>query len=383
MADRIGRGIEIKHLYKIFGERAVEHVDSIKGGMSKTALMEQHSHVLGLKDINISMPGGCIQVIMGLSGSGKSTLIRHINRLIDPTVGEVLVNGVDVVKMNKADLLRFRRHQTAMVFQKFALLPHRTVLDNTVYGLEVQGVPRKRQVENAMLWIERVGLGGFQHRYPNQLSGGMQQRVGLARALTNDAPILLMDEAFSALDPLIRSDMQTVLLELQKEIKKTIVFITHDLDEALRLGDRIAILRDGEVIQQGTSHEIVLRPADEYIARFVKEVNRGRVLHVGAIMEAATSKAEPPGLRTGLKTTLEEAAKMLVQSGEESLSVVDDEGRFAGVIDIRGIAKAIATSEPWPIDANRSGAGRAPDSEQRPRRPAGLAAEASTTRLAI
>ena len=294
MADRIGRGIEIKHLYKIFGERAVEHVDSIKGGMSKTALMEQHSHVLGLKDINISMPGGCIQVIMGLSGSGKSTLIRHINRLIDPTVGEVLVNGVDVVKMNKADLLQFRRHQTAMVFQKFALLPHRTVLDNTVYGLEVQGLPRKRQVENAMLWIERVGLGGFQHRYPNQLSGGMQQRVGLARALTNDAPILLMDEAFSALDPLIRSDMQTVLLELQKEIKKTIVFITHDLDEALRLGDRIAILRDGEVIQQGTSHEIVLRPADEYIARFVKEVNRGRVLQVGAVMEPAASTTAPP-----------------------------------------------------------------------------------------
>lgn len=266
MADRIGHGIEIRRLYKIFGDRAVALVDAVKGGMSKTALMQQHSHVLGLKDINISMAGGCIQVIMGLSGSGKSTLIRHINRLIDPTVGEVLVDGVDVVKMNKADLMQFRRHQTAMVFQKFALLPHRTVLDNTVYGLEVQGVPRKRQVESAMLWIERVGLSGFQNRYPNQLSGGMQQRVGLARALTNDAPILLMDEAFSALDPLIRADMQTVLLDLQKEIKKTIVFITHDLDEALRLGDRIAILRDGEVIQQGTSQEIVLKPADEYIA---------------------------------------------------------------------------------------------------------------------
>ena len=185
MADRIGHGIEIRRLYKIFGDRAVDLVDAVKGGMSKPTLMEQHSHVLGLKDINISMPGGCIQVIMGLSGSGKSTLIRHINRLIDPTVGEVLVDGVDVVKMNKADLLQFRRHQTAMVFQKFALLPHRTVLDNTVYGLEVQGLPRKRQVENAMLWIERVGLGGFQNRYPNQLSGGMQQRVGLARALTN------------------------------------------------------------------------------------------------------------------------------------------------------------------------------------------------------
>ena len=345
MADRVGHGIEIRRLYKIFGERAVDLVDVVKGGMSKAALMEQHSHVLGLKDINISMPGGGIQVIMGLSGSGKSTLIRHINRLIDPTVGEVLVDGVDVVKMNKVDLMQFRRHQTAMVFQKFALLPHRTVLDNTVYGLEVQGVPRKRQVENAMLWIERVGLSGFQNRYPNQLSGGMQQRVGLARALTNDAPILLMDEAFSALDPLIRADMQTVLLDLQKEIKKTVVFITHDLDEALRLGDRIAILRDGEVIQQGTSQEIVLKPADEYIARFVKEVNRGRVLQVGAVMDPVMSTSLPR-TRVSVRTTLEETAKMLTQSGEESVAVIDDEGRPAGVVDIRQIVRAIAPPEP-------------------------------------
>jgi glycine betaine/proline transport system ATP-binding protein len=346
MADRVGHGIEIKHLYKIFGEKAAGLVHAVKGGMSKTALMEQHSHVLGLKDINISMPGGCIQVIMGLSGSGKSTLIRHINRLIDPTVGEVLVDDVDVVKMNKADLLQFRRHQTAMVFQKFALLPHRTVLDNTVYGLEVQGVSRKRQVENAMLWIERVGLSGFQNRYPNQLSGGMQQRVGLARALTNDAPILLMDEAFSALDPLIRADMQTVLLGLQKEIKKTIVFITHDLDEALRLGDRIAILRDGEVIQHGTSQEIVLKPADEYIARFVKEVNRGRVLQVGAVMDPLVSTTVPPRIRVSVRTTLEETAKVLAQSGEDSLAVIDDDGRMVGVVDIRQIVKAMAPPEP-------------------------------------
>jgi glycine betaine/proline transport system ATP-binding protein len=352
MADRTGRGIEIRRLYKIFGKKGADFVEAVKAGMSKTALMQEHSHVLGLKDINISMPGGCIQVIMGLSGSGKSTLIRHINRLIDPTAGEVLVDGVDIVKMNKADLQEFRRHQTAMVFQRFALLPHRTVLDNTVYGLEVQGVPRKQRVESAMRWIERVGLGGFQNRYPNQLSGGMQQRVGLARALTNDAPILLMDEAYSALDPLIRMDMQTVLLDLQKEIRKTIVFITHDLDEALRLGDRIAILRDGEVIQQGTSQEIVLKPADEYIARFVKEVNRGRVLQVGAVMEPALSKTVLPPMRAGVRTTLEEAAKMLAQSGEESLSVVDEEGRLAGVVDIRRIVRAIAASEPTPVGAD-------------------------------
>ena len=350
MADRVGHGIEIKRLYKIFGERAVGLVDAVKGGMSKTALMEQHSHVLGLKDINISMPGGCIQVIMGLSGSGKSTLIRHINRLIDPTVGEVLVDGVDVVKMNKADLMQFRRHQTAMVFQKFALL---AASDGArQHGLRPRSSGRARangksrtRCSGSSGW----GLGGFQNRYPNQLSGGMQQRVGLARALTNDAPILLMDEAFSALDPLIRADMQTVLLGLQKEIKKTIVFITHDLDEALRLGDRIAILRDGEVIQQGTSQEIVLKPADEYIARFVKEVNRGRVLQVGAVMDPLVSTTVPPRIRVSVRTTLEETAKMLAQSGEDSLGVIDDDGRMAGVVDIRQIVKAIAPPEPTPV----------------------------------
>lgn len=379
MADRIGHGIEIKHLYKIFGEKAAGLVDAVKGGMSKAALMERHSHVLGLKDINITMPAGCIQVIMGLSGSGKSTLIRHINRLIDPTAGEVLVGGVDIVKMKKADLLQFRRHQTAMVFQKFALLPHRTVLDNAVYGLEVQGAPRKRQIESAMLWIERVGLGGFENRYPNQLSGGMQQRVGLARALTIDAPILLMDEAFSALDPLIRTDMQTVLLSLQREIKKTIVFITHDLDEALRLGDGIAILRDGEVIQQGTSQQIVLEPADEYIARFVREVNRGRVLHVGAFMEPASSTTVP-GLHTSLRTTLEEAARMLAQSGEEKLAVVDDEGKLAGVVDIHRIVNAIAAPETAGAGGNSARAEPTGPDERR-NRLVDLVAESSTTRL--
>jgi glycine betaine/proline transport system ATP-binding protein len=245
-------GIEIKGLSKVFGPDAAKLVKLLDDGITKVELNERYGHVLGLKDINISMPAGCIQVIMGLSGSGKSTLIRHINRLIDPTSGQILVGNDDVVKMSPHELRNFRRHKTAMVFQKFALLPHRDVLENTVYGLEIQGVPRARQVDAAMHWISRVGLTGFEKSYPNQLSGGMQQRVGLARALTNDAPILLMDEAFSALDPLIRVDMQTILLDLQKEIRKTIVFITHDLDEALRLGDRVAILRDGEVIQQGT-----------------------------------------------------------------------------------------------------------------------------------
>ena len=347
MADPSPRehGIEIRNLYKIFGLKASTYVEAVKKGITKPELMERHGHVLGLKDINISVPGGCIQVIMGLSGSGKSTLIRHINRLIEPTAGEVLVNGIDVVKMNGRDLQQFRCHRTAMVFQKFALLPHRTVLENTVYGLELQGLPRARQVESAMRWIERVGLKGFEKHYPNQLSGGMQQRVGLARALTNDAPILLMDEAYSALDPLIRMDMQTVLLDIQKEIRRTIVFITHDLDEALRLGDQIAILRDGEVIQQGSSQDIVLRPADDYIARFAKEVNRGRIIQVSAVMEPAASEAAPTGPCAGLQATLDEAAQILVQSGEQSLSIVDGVGRLAGILDLRRIVTAMATPD--------------------------------------
>ncbi|SIT38410.1 putative Quaternary-amine-transporting ATPase [Paraburkholderia ribeironis] len=245
MADIKAGGIKIQNLYKIFGPKAASYVGAVKNGLSKAELLKQHGHVLGLRDINLDIPAGSIQVIMGLSGSGKSTLIRHINRLIDPTAGEVMIGGVDVCKMKEKDLREFRRRHTAMVFQKFALLPHRNVLDNVIYGLEICGVARNAAVETAMRWIERVGLKGFEQRFPNQLSGGMQQRVGLARALAMDAPVLLMDEAYSALDPLIRMDMQTVLLDLQKEIRKTIVFITHDLDEALRLGDQIAILRDG------------------------------------------------------------------------------------------------------------------------------------------
>lgn len=271
MAEASSSGILIRDLYKIFGPSPQKYMEAVRQGMSKEELLDRHGHVLGLRNIHINMPTGGIQVVMGLSGSGKSTLIRHINRLIDPTAGEVLVQVdgkyIDVVKMGATDLRRFRRQQTAMVFQKFALFPHFTVLENVEYGLQVQGIGRKQRQTSAQRWIKRVGLHGFEDRYPNQLSGGMQQRVGLARALANDVPVLLMDEAFSALDPLIRSDMQSVLLDLQQEFNKTIVFITHDLDEALRLGDNIAILRDGEVIQQGTGQQIVLQPADDYICK--------------------------------------------------------------------------------------------------------------------
>ncbi|APG83533.1 quaternary amine ABC transporter ATP-binding protein [Sinorhizobium americanum] len=344
MADHHFDGIRIRNLYKIFGPNAASHVEAVRNGLSKTELNAQFGHVLGLKDINIEMPSGCIQVIMGLSGSGKSTLIRHINRLIDPTAGEVLVNGVDVVKMNEMELREFRRHQTAMVFQKFALLPHRNVLDNTLYGLEVQGVERAKAVDTAMRWIERVGLKGFESKYPNQLSGGMQQRVGLARALSNDAPVLLMDEAYSALDPLIRMDMQTVLLDLQKEIKKTVVFITHDLDEALRLGDQIAILRDGEVIQQGTSQDIVLRPADAYIANFVKEVNRGRVIHVEAVMAPVAPDHPVNGATLLAGSSIEDAIKVLAHGDAKDLIVVNPAGMPLGVVDLKTLASAAVTN---------------------------------------
>ncbi|PIE15595.1 MAG: proline/glycine betaine ABC transporter ATP-binding protein [Rhodobacterales bacterium] len=348
----VDNSIEVKNLYKIFGPQGEKYIDAVRQGMSKEELNAQHNHVLGLRDINIHMPSGQIQVIMGLSGSGKSTMIRHINRLIEPTAGQVLYQGEDVCKMSRADLQEFRRHKTAMVFQKFALLPHRTVLDNTLFGIELQGIKHAECQDRARYWLKRVGLEGFEDNYPNQLSGGMQQRVGLARALTNDAGILLMDEAFSALDPLIRMDMQSILLQLQEELHKTIVFITHDLDEALRLGDQIAILRDGAVIQQGTGQDIVLNPADDYIAAFVKEVNRGRVIRVDTVMTPVTGEARvtvPSG------SNLEEAAKHLSHQGQLLAHVVDGAGAVLGQITMQATIDAMVTpsvSEPQTPEAS-------------------------------
>jgi len=324
--------IEIRSLFKIFGPRGRDYVEAVSKGMSKTELNKVHGHVLGLKDINITIPGGKITVIMGLSGSGKSTLIRHINRLIDPTSGEVLCGGEDVCRMDASQLREFRRRKTAMVFQRFGLLPHRNVLQNTVYGLEIQGVAKAEREERANTWIKRVGLEGFDGHYPNQLSGGMQQRVGLARALTNDAEILLMDEAYSALDPLIRVDMQTVLLELQKDLKKTVVFITHDLDEALRLGEKIAILRDGEVIQQGSAAEIVLNPANDYIAAFVKEVNRGRVIKIGEVAKQIPVESQ---LQLSEDMDIEGALREMSRGNVSSAAVMSQEGRPLGGVSLQ------------------------------------------------
>ena len=344
-------GISIRKLYKIFGPTPEKFLERVQNGMSKQELRDEHGHVLGLRDINIDMPAGGIQVVMGLSGSGKSTLIRHINRLIEPTSGEVIAGDQDVVKMNHKDLLRFRREKTAMVFQKFALFPHYTVLENAEYGLEVQGVSSKKRRERSVKWLERVGLKGYEDSYPNQLSGGMQQRVGLARALSNDAPILLMDEAFSALDPLIRSDMQSVLLDLQQEIGKTIVFITHDLDEALRLGDRIAILRDGEVVQQGTGQQIVLKPADDYIESFVRDVNRGRVIRSRTLMQPG-ARVDGPDVDPSL--VIEEVARLLSGDNKEAANVVTTKGKHLGVLTMSDIIGAMV-----PQNAEGSGDGTA------------------------
>jgi glycine betaine/proline transport system ATP-binding protein len=276
--------IQIKNLYKIFGKNPKGAMENVKNGVGKDELLEKHNHVLGLKDINLDIHAQSVQVVMGLSGSGKSTLIRHINRLIEPTDGSVTVDGDEVLKMNEEELRSFRRSKTAMVFQRFALLPHKTVLQNTIFGLHIQNISEEDANKSALRWIERVGLSGYEDKYPQHLSGGMQQRVGLARALTNDGDILLMDEAFSALDPLIRKDMQDILLELQDELHKTVVFITHDLDEALKIGDRIAILKDGIMDQEGIPAEILLNPKTKYVKDFVEDVNRARVIKAKHIM---------------------------------------------------------------------------------------------------
>ena len=333
--------VSIKNLYKIFGSNPASVLEHAQKGMSKADLLEQHGHVLGLKDVNIEIQARGIQVIMGLSGSGKSTLIRHINRLIEPTAGEIVIDGEDVLAMSEEDLLEFRRFRASMVFQKFGLLPHRTVEDNAAYGLMIQGLDKKEAIEKSSYWVKRVGLAGFENHYPAQLSGGMQQRVGLARALATDAEILLMDEAFSALDPLIRTDMQDVLLDLQNELHKTIIFITHDLDEALRIGDDIAILRDGAVIQQGSPQEIVLNPADDYVRDFIKDINRARVLEVSSVME---SKKPRSGVKVNKSMVIEEALQIATANDNKPLIVTED-GKAVGSVTLEAMIAAIARPE--------------------------------------
>jgi glycine betaine/proline transport system ATP-binding protein len=330
--------VSIRSLYKIFGPRDGDMMDFVRRGMGKAELLDQHKHVLGLQDINVDMQAGEITVVMGLSGSGKSTLIRHLNRLIEPTAGEVLIDGEDVLKLNENDLRDLRRKKMSMVFQKFALLPHRTVIENAMMPLLVQNIDPSVAAKEAQKWLARVGLDGFEHRYPAQLSGGMQQRVGIARALTANTDIMLMDEAFSALDPLIRTDMQNLLLELQKELQKTIIFITHDLDEALKLADHLVILKDGAVVQQGEPQGILLSPCDPYIEDFVSDINRARVLRVRSVM-SPVSAAEITG-EVDADKSLEDLIT-LSDGDTNHIYRVTDNGETVGQIDMKDLVRAL------------------------------------------
>jgi len=277
--------IEVKNVYKIFGSNPQKILPMVQEGATKDEILEKTGHTVGLDNVSINIEEGETFVCMGLSGSGKSTLIRHINRLIDPTSGEISVDGTNVMQLDKKKLIEFRRHKMSMVFQRFGLFPHKTVIQNVGYGLEIQGKKESEINKTSMEKIVSVGLSGFENQYPSQLSGGMQQRVGLARALATNTNIMLMDEAFSALDPLIRNDMQKQLLDLQSELKKTIVFITHDLDESLKLGDHIGILNAGKLVQVGTPVDIIMSPADDYVKAFVKDVNRAKVIKAKIIMK--------------------------------------------------------------------------------------------------
>ena len=338
--------IEINNVYKIFGSNPKSILPMVKEGASKEEILDKTGHTVGLDNVTLKIEEGEIFVCMGLSGSGKSTLIRHLNRLIDPTDGEIIVEGTNVMSLNKQQLIEFRRHKMSMVFQRFGLFPHRTVIDNVGYGLEMQGVAEAERKKTAMEKIEAVGLSGFENQYPAQLSGGMQQRVGLARALANDTDIMLMDEAFSALDPLIRSDMQKQLIDLQSELKKTIVFITHDLDESLRLGDHIGILNHGKLVQVGTPVDIIMNPADDYVKAFVKDVNRTKVIKAKTIMK---SKEDVNGIdknnlvKVKEDQFIEEFLPQVVCTNA-NCEVIDKSGKVKGYITNKELQKTLTKS---------------------------------------
>ena len=337
--------IEINNIYKIFGPTPGTVLENVKAGATKEEVLDQTGHTVGLDNVSISIEEGETFVCMGLSGSGKSTLIRHINRLIDPTDGEVFVSGQNVLDLSPEELLEFRKKNMSMVFQRFGLFPHKTVIENVAYGLEIQQVELEQRNKTAMDQIDAVGLSGFEDQYPSQLSGGMQQRVGLARALATNPEILLMDEAFSALDPLIRSDMQGQLIELQSQLKKTIVFITHDLDESLKLGDHIGILNGGRLVQVGTPEEILLNPADDYVSSFVGDVNRARVLKARAVMTKKdyTHNGMEIAHRANENDTLEELLPIIL--GTRSLiEVVDNSGNPLGYISDHEASRLLSKS---------------------------------------
>lgn len=305
--------IKVEHLTKIFGKRRKQALEMIKSKKSKSEILKETGASVGVYDVSFEVEEGEIFVIMGLSGSGKSTLIRLLNRLIFPTSGEVFIDNQNITTANKKELLKIRREKMSMVFQNFGLFPQRTILENTEFGLEARGVDKKERIQRAREALRNSGLLDYQDQYPNQLSGGMQQRVGLARAIANDPEILLMDEAFSALDPLIRREMQTELLNIQDRLKKTIVFITHDLNEALRIGDRIALMKDGQIVQIGTGEEILTNPANDYVKSFIEDIDKSRILTAENIMiPAVTINVDADGPRVALNRMRQEEISLLI-----------------------------------------------------------------------
>jgi glycine betaine/proline transport system ATP-binding protein len=324
--------LSVRNLWKIFGRGGDKIIGTPDAELSRAELKEKTGCVVGVRDVSFEVPPGEVFVVMGLSGSGKSTLVRCLTRLIEPTDGDVVIDGEDVTKANDAQLRELRRNHTSMVFQHFGLLPHRQVIDNVAYGLEIRGVGKKERRAKAAEVVQLVGLAGYERSYPDQLSGGMQQRVGLARALAGDPSLLLFDEPFSALDPLIRRDMQNEVIRLHEELGKTMVFITHDLQEALKLGDRILIMRDGEVVQIGTPDQIIGAPADDYVRDFTSEVPRSHVLTLKWVMHEPNGDAgDGPVLqsdqivRDAARVVLDHHGPCRVMEGDKLVGVVDDE----------------------------------------------------------
>ena len=317
----------VNNLIKIYGSNPKRVLQMMKEGKSKESILKTTGSTIGVNDVSFTVKEGEVFVVMGLSGSGKSTILRCLNRLIEPSSGSIVIDGTDITKLNEKDLRKFRQDKTAMVFQQFALLPHRTVLDNTVFGLELKDVPKAEREKKALESLKLVGLEGWENKYPDELSGGMKQRVGLARALANDADILLMDEAFSALDPLIREEMQDELLALQSKMNKTIIFITHDLNEALKLGDQIAFLRDGELIQVGTPEEITTNPVNDYVEKFVRGVDMSKILTAKDVMK------KPQPLIT-LRDGPGSALRIMKEHGISSIFVTDRDRYLKGILTV-------------------------------------------------
>ncbi|MDN5357600.1 MAG: glycine betaine/proline transport system ATP-binding protein [Candidatus Methanomethylophilaceae archaeon] len=330
--------IRVRNLTKIYGKHPEEALRLLENGMSKKDVQNQTSNNVGLYDVSFDVMKGETFVLMGLSGSGKSTLERCINRLVEPTSGQVLIDGLDFTSLGEEDLRIARREKMSMVFQNFGLLPHRDVKNNVAYGLETQGVPESERLERSKTAIDLVGLSGYEDSMPSDLSGGMKQRVGLARALATDPDILIMDEAFSALDPLIRNDMQDELIRIQSKLDKTVVFVTHDLDEALKLGDRIALMKDGEIIQVGHAEDILQNPADEYVGRFVRDVDRTNILTAGLFMKKPRSVLYvTQGPRTALK--------IMDNADRNEMLVINRENRLLGMAESDDVLRAVQSGD--------------------------------------